>query len=369
MTAFAQILTAEDGVFWRPTIERLEKVWEIRVKREMPVILQTSYGEMFLDDEGGWTPRREQAGSYGRERFMHLTEVLCKDSVYAFETELSKGYLTIEGGYRIGVAGQLRKDAYGEISGMKQIDSFNIRISHTLEYDISSILRSMEEFETIPNILLVSAPGEGKTTCLRSLIRALSNGTEKRLGVRVGVVDERGELNIAGWNAGEPNLQTQNATEAEHFTDLGLRTDVISDCRKDYGMLMLIRSMSPRVIAVDEIGRKEDFTALREASRCGVAVLATMHAGSLKEAQQRIGEWGEKLENCFGLVFLLSSHWEDKAVGRERQFTIKEVFRIASTGGSPVHYGRGFGNSAFQGERTKKEDLFSGADGKNRFCV
>lgn len=369
MTTFAQILTAADGFFWQPTIERLEKVWEIRVKRGMPVILQTSYGEMFLDEEGGWTPRREQAGCYTKDRFRHLTEVLCKDSVYAFETELSQGYLTIEGGYRIGVAGQLRKNAYGEIYGMKQIDSFSIRISHALEYDISLVLRRLEQFETIPNILLVSAPGEGKTTCLRSLIRALSNGTKNRSGVRVGVVDERGELNIAGWNTTEPDVETQSEEKAKGITDLGLRTDVISDCRKDYGMFMLIRSMSPRVIAVDEIGRKEDFISLREASRCGVAVLATMHAASLRDVQHRLGEWGETLENCFGLVFLLSSDWEDKATGRERQFIIKEVYNSASTGGSPVYYGGGFGNSAFQGERAKTEDLLSGANGKNRFCV
>lgn len=365
MTAFAQILTAADGSFWHPTIERLEKVWEIRVKRDMPVILQTSYGEMFLDDKGDWTPRAEQAGCYGRERFEHLTEVLCKDSVYAFEAELSQGYVTLEGGYRVGVAGWLRKDSRGDLLGMKQIDSFNIRISHSVEYDISAILRSLEEVETIPNILLISAPGEGKTTCLRSLIRALSNGTGKRPGVRVGVVDERGELNLATWNAGELKGKMQDAKEAEHVTDLGLRTDVVTNCRKAYGMQMLIRSMNPRVIAVDEIGKKEDFTALQEASRCGVAVLATMHAGSLEDAQRRLGEWDEELECCFGLVFLLSSHWEDRVAGRERQFTIKEVYRSASIGGSFLHYGGGFGNSAFPGERAKTEDLFSGANGKN----
>ena len=369
MTAFAQILTAADGSFWHPTIERLEKVWEIRVKRDMPVILQTSYGEMFLDDKGDWTPRAEQAGCYGRERFGHLTEVLCKDSVYAFEPQLSQGYVTLEGGYRVGVAGWLRHDARGELHGMKQIESFNIRISHSVEYDISAILRSLEEVETIPNILLISAPGEGKTTCLRSLIRALSNGTGKHSGVRVGVVDERGELNLATWNAEEPNANMQNARETKLVTDLGLRTDVVTNCRKAYGMQMLIRSMNPRVIAVDEIGRKEDFTALQEASRCGVAVLATMHAGSLENVQRRLGEWDENLENCFGLVFLLSSHWEDRIAGRERQFTIKEVYRSASIGGSLVHYGGGFGNRDFSGKRAKTEDLFSGANGENRLRV
>ena len=40
--------------------------------------------------------------------------------------------------------------------------------------------------------------------------------------------------------------------------DLGLRTDVISNIPKSLGIKMLIRSMAPQVIAVDEIGGKKD---------------------------------------------------------------------------------------------------------------
>ena len=125
-------------------------------------------------------------------------------------------------------------------------------------------------------ITLITRPRRfGKTTLLRDLIRQLSDGNAYGPGLRVGVVDERSEL--AGAYRGRP----QN--------DLGMRTDVLDACPKVLGMLLLLRSMSPQVIAVDELGEDADIRALHKAAACGCRLLATIHGTDEKDAARRLG--------------------------------------------------------------------------------
>ena len=105
---------------------------------------------------------------------------------------------------------------------------------------------------------------------LRDLARNLSNA-----GFRIGICDERSE--IAGCYDGKTSY------------DLGPRTDVLDGCPKSEGMLMLIRSMAPAVVAVDEIGGKEDIKAVEYVRNCGCALAATAHGNSLEELKERAG--------------------------------------------------------------------------------
>ena len=193
-------------------------------------------------------------------------------SLYAYSEEVKEGYLTIEGGHRIGMAGQVvKKD--GKVTGLSHITFLNVRIAHEKRGCADDILPHIRRSDGIYNTLMLSPPGIGKTTFLRDLIRQLSAGNAGTPGMKVGVVDERSE--IAACHLGIP----QN--------DLGMRTDILDGCLKAAGMLMLLRSMAPDVVAVDELGDREDTTALEQVLKCGCSVLATVHGGSYEELSRK----------------------------------------------------------------------------------
>lgn len=164
----------------------------------------------------------------------------------------------------------------GKIKNIKNINSMNIRVANEIVGASNKILPYVIcKNNVVRNTLIISPPGCGKTTILRDLIRQLSNGIEKYgfYGKNVGVVDERGE--IAAVYQGKTKL------------DLGIRTDIISNCPKDIGIEMLIRSMGLDIITTDEIGGKNDIEAIKKASLSGVSLIFTMHASSIEDLYKR----------------------------------------------------------------------------------
>lgn len=160
-------------------------------------------------------------------------------SLYAFEDEIAKGYLTIPGGHRVGVAGQVVVEE-GKVKYIQNISFANIRISHEKIGCADKILPYLWKENRIKNTLIIAPPRCGKTTILRDLARKISGEYAEK---NVVVVDERSE--IAGCYRGEPQK------------DVGPRTDVLDRCPKAVGMMMAVRSLSPEVLVVDEIGGKQ----------------------------------------------------------------------------------------------------------------
>ena len=238
-----------------------EMLQEIRMRVEKPFLILADGEEYFVTENGELTKKEEEGYLITKQEMMETISYITHYSLYAYEEEIRQGFLTIEGGHRIGIAGKMVMEGK-RIKSIKYISFLNIRLTHEKKGCADCLLPYIIDGGKICHTLLVSPPRGGKTTILRDLIRQLSNGTKLLNGVTVGVVDERSE--IGGSYLGIP----QN--------DLGIRTDVLDCCPKAEGMMMLIRSMSPQVIAVDEIGDYEDSRAIEAVMNCGCKVIATV---------------------------------------------------------------------------------------------
>ncbi len=249
-----------------------EKLQEIRLRIGKPLILWLAGKEFFLSERGMLTKHKNLAYLVSAEEVKHTMEYLGEYSLYAYESELRQGFMTIQGGHRVGVTGKTIIENQ-QVKGVHQISGINIRFAHQVKGCADGVMPFVVENQQVYHTLIISPPRCGKTTMLRDLVRQISDGTDDFAGCTVGVVDERSE--IGGSYQGIP----QN--------DLGIRTDLLDCCPKSEGMMMLIRSMSPAVIAVDEVGNYEDINAIETAIHCGCKLLATVHGSSIEEIKRK----------------------------------------------------------------------------------
>lgn len=262
---------------------------EIRVRVNMPFMVCTGNGDYFLAEDGLLRTPNESCHRVSRQEMDQICMRMADYSPYAHEEELRQGYLTLAGGHRVGVAGQVLVENK-KIVRMSRISFLNIRIAGARQGTGQWLLPFLFQGGQFQNTLIMSPPGVGKTTLLRELVRLLSDGSGSAAGMKVGLVDERFEL--AGSRNGVPQL------------DVGVRTDVMEGCPKHQAIEMLLRTMSPQLIAVDEVGDEEDRKALHHAMYCGCRILATLHCDSLEELKRKPG-WGTILQFGFFQRFLV----------------------------------------------------------------
>lgn len=240
---------------------QLEELEEIRIRINKPIEVTMKGIPCFL----AYIVQPEDA-------YLLLNKI-SQFSIYTMEEELRRGYVTISGGHRVGLAGKVILER-GMVKAIRDVSSFNIRIAREKIGIAEKMIPFLYEdgwFHT----MIVGAPQTGKTTLLRDIARIISTGDlNKGLKAnKVGIVDERSE--IAGCINGIPQLT------------FGPRVDVLDSCPKAEGMMMMIRSMSPDVLIVDEIGKIEECEAILEAVNSGIKLIMTAHGMNFNELRSR----------------------------------------------------------------------------------
>ena len=229
-----------------------DSIQEIRLKINKPLIFVSNNKEIRTSYEGK------------AEDIRIIIQKISSYSIYAFEEEIRQGFITIQGGHRVGICGSCVLDG-NYIKTIKNISSINIRIAKDVKGCSDSVLPFITNEGQVLNTILISPPKCGKTTILRDLARQISNGVSRwnLSGKNVAIVDERSE--IAACYRGIPQM------------DVGIRKDVLDNCPKSEGIIMAIRSMGPQVIICDEIGTYKDMDSIVAALNSGVNVITTIH--------------------------------------------------------------------------------------------
>ena len=267
---------------------------EVRLRVGRPLFVHFGGEEGMVSRSGGLCTDRRSAYHTTLEDCRTALQRFTSSSLYAREDELRNGYLTLPGGHRVGLVGRAVLDG-GRLRTLRDIAGLNLRLAREVRGAADGVLPHLLDGRGgIASTLVLSPPQAGKTTLLRDLCRQISEGRPGLglAGRKVVVVDERSEL--AGCCNGLPEC------------DVGPRTDVLDACPKAEGISLVLRAMSPEVIVTDELGRPEDVAAVREAVRCGVAILASAHAADLEEAERRPALAPLLTEGCFARAVVLS---------------------------------------------------------------
>lgn len=235
---------------------------EFRLRTGMPLCWGTTEGERpILEGDRPVLIRQED--------LRRTVELATQASFHTALEKLRGGFLPLPGGHRLGLCGTA-VTREGELVNFRTISSVAIRIARETPGIATPLIPRVRGAGGLENTLILAPPGGGKTTLLRDLIRELSDGTEP---LRIGLADERGE--VASLYNGCPQM------------NVGKHTDVLDGCPKHQALMILLRGMTPQVLAVDEITAAEDVQAILTAVGCGVSLLATAHGGNVADLGRR----------------------------------------------------------------------------------
>lgn len=226
----------------------LNLLTELRLRSGKPVI--AGYGGKYLYVHSGGVSAAA-AGAVICPDVAPILNAAMGGCVYSYSEQLKEGFVTLESGIRIGVAGEYVSEG-GKVKTIARPTSLNVRIPHDVVGCADTLYDYMSGEGTF-SMLLYSKPGGGKTTMLRDLTRQISANNN----LNVLVLDVRSEI-AAGY-------------------DLGDKVDVVKSCDKLSAAESAIRAMKPDVLVTDELYGQSDVAAVQFARDCGIDVIASSH--------------------------------------------------------------------------------------------
>ncbi len=232
--------------------------YEIRLRAGKPILLFGRYGYLFLKTDG------ETSSVCGEDCYICKQEIitetfnrLCCYSVYSHIESIVNGYITFQGGHRAGITGTAVLNSEGRITSVKDISSVNIRIARQIKGAADGVLKEIGYNEN--SFIIAGPPSSGKTTVLRDCVRQLSDRMKK-----ICLIDERQEI------------ACMNGSFCQF--DVGVNTDVFNNYPKGKAIMNAVKTMSPDIIAIDEIGEKEEIEGIKRGVNSGVEFIVTVHA-------------------------------------------------------------------------------------------
>ena len=257
-----------------------DNVTEIRLRKNAPLVVMIGEKRFFATLNGCLTSVcGKNCFIVSAELFHQTFEAVCRYSVHSFYNDICSGFITLEGGHRVGICGTAVMDGKN-VANVKNISSLNFRIARSVRGCADDIYRRC--FSVRPcNFLIAGAPARGKTTLLRDLCRCLGEH------YKVSLIDSRGEL--ASVYDGIP----QN--------DVGVNTDVFNSYSRSSGIETAVRVMSPDLIVCDEIG-EQDAHAVEYAMLCGVKVCTSVHGTNIADVKKKLPFY-----SSFDIIVFLSS--------------------------------------------------------------
>lgn len=245
-----------------------ERCYEVRLRVNFPVALVCSDGVFYLTVNGGISTKTENTYTVTTDIISDTFSRMCDYSVYTYHTDILNGFITVDGGHRAGICGTAVCNTDGSLKSIRNVTSVNIRIAREI-VGCCEKFYSEGHLDLSQSIIVAGPPSGGKTTLIRDIVRHISDS-----GRKVSLIDERRE--IACVHKGAPRM------------DIGVNTDIYSDYPKTKAINMALRTMSPDVIAVDEVCDFEELEAIRYAANSGTDFIVSVHARNYEDLLRRI---------------------------------------------------------------------------------
>lgn len=283
-----------------------ESIREIRLRSCKPIVVITQKGTAFVSASGRLSQvYSELMLKTDEAEIEEIFKRLCGYSIHSFKDAINRGYITLAGGHRAGVAGTAVTED-GRVTSVRDINTVNLRIAREIKGAADKVFKE-NFFQGLCSVIIAGPPSSGKTTILRDIVRQLS-GVERGCFYKTFVCDERGEIGAC--------------VSGIEQNDLGVNSDIITSYPKAEGIMIGLRSFSPDIIICDEVATYEEVAAVEAGVNSGVSFALSIHARDERELKtkpvlKKLLETG-----AFSKVILLSG----KDIGKiEKTFAAGDI--------------------------------------------